>query len=128
ATWHKPIIVLCNQNSFSNAEIFSHSIKTLGRGKLVGVQTAGGVLSTGGTTIMDAGLLRLPFRGWYLVQNGQDMELNGARPDIEIWPRPGEMPLGADVQLAKAVQVLQDDVKAEKAKPPFQPKKASERK
>ncbi|HEV3146667.1 MAG TPA: S41 family peptidase [Gemmataceae bacterium] len=128
ATWHKPIVVLCNQNSFSNAEIFSHSIKTLGRGKLIGVQTAGGVISTGGTAIMDAGLLRLPFRGWYLVKDGQDMELNGARPDVEIWPRPGDMPRGKDDQLEKAVAVLQDEVMAEKAKQPFQPKKASERK
>ncbi|MGH7227066.1 MAG: S41 family peptidase, partial [Gemmataceae bacterium] len=29
ATWSKPIVVVCNQNSFSNAEIFSHAIKTL---------------------------------------------------------------------------------------------------
>ena len=40
ATWDKPVVVLCNQNSFSNAEIFSHAVKTLGRGKLVGVPTA----------------------------------------------------------------------------------------
>ena len=42
ASWTKPIVVLCNQNSFSNAEIFSHAIKTLKRGRLVGVPTAGG--------------------------------------------------------------------------------------
>ena len=41
ATWRKPIVVLCNQNSFSNAEIFSHAIRALGRGKVVGVPTAG---------------------------------------------------------------------------------------
>src|SRR5204863_7640878 len=77
-TWNKPIVVLCNQNSFSNAEIFSHAIKTLKRGQLVGVPTAGGVISTGGTPIMDAGFLRLPFRGWYTVGHGPDMELHGA--------------------------------------------------
>ena len=60
ATWNKPIVVLCNQNSFSNAEIFAHAIKTLQRGKLVGVPTAGGVISTGARTIMDVGVLRLP--------------------------------------------------------------------
>ncbi len=49
ATWNKPIIVLCNQNSFSNAEIFSHAIKTLKRGRLVGVPTSGSVISTGGS-------------------------------------------------------------------------------
>ena len=55
ATWSKPIVVLCNQNSFSNAEIFAHAIQTLHRGKLVGVPTAGGVISTGSTSILDVG-------------------------------------------------------------------------
>lgn len=127
ATWNKPIIVLCNQNSFSNAEIFSHAIKTLGRGKLVGVPTAGGVISTGGTAIMDFGFLRLPFRGWYLIGTGEDLELNGAVPDIVIWPKPGDLPSGKDEQLAKAVEVLLADVKVWKARPELKLRKASER-
>ena len=36
--YRRPIAVLCNQNSFSNAEIFAHAVETLGRGQLVGVQ------------------------------------------------------------------------------------------
>ena len=110
ATWTKPITVLCDQNSFSNAEIFSHAIKTLKRGPLVGVPTAGGVISTGGTTIMDVGFLRLPFRGWYVVGTGDDMELNGAVPDVLIWKTPGDAAQGKDVQLAKAVEVLAAEV------------------
>ncbi len=86
-TWSKPIVVLCNQNSFSNAEIFAHAVKVLGRGKLVGVPTAGGVISTGAASIMDIGTLRMPFRGWFKSDDGEDMELNGAQPDIVIWPR-----------------------------------------
>lgn len=128
ATWHKPIIVLCNQNSFSNAEIFSHAIKNLGRGKLVGVPTAGGVISTGATTVMDVGLLRLPFRGWYDIKSGQDMELNGATPDVIIWNEPGDLAKGKDRQLEKAVGLLLTDVENEKAKPKLTPKYATERK
>lgn len=60
ATWDKPIVVLCNQNSFSNAEIFSHAIRVLGRGRLVGVRTAGGVISSGSASVMDLGTLRQP--------------------------------------------------------------------
>jgi tricorn protease len=127
ATWNKPIVVLCNQNSFSNAEIFSHAIQTLKRGQLVGVPTAGGVISTGGTQIMDAGFLRLPFRGWYLLDNGEDMELNGAVPQHVVWPQPGEMPQGKDAQLAKGVEVLLADVKAWKERPLPPLHKASER-
>jgi tricorn protease len=127
ATWNKPIIVLCNQNSFSNAEIFSHAIKKLKRGKLVGVPTAGGVISTGGTQVMDVGFLRLPFRGWFVLPTGEDMELNGAVPDYIVWNKPGEMPNGKDAQLDKAVQVLLEDVTAWKARPMPHLNKASER-
>lgn len=127
ATWSKPIIVLCNQNSFSNAEIFSHAIKTLQRGKLVGVPTAGGVISTGGTQVMDVGFLRLPFRGWFVLPTGEDMELNGAVPDYIVWNEPGEMPSGEDAQLEKAIEVLLEDVKAWKSRPTPVLRKASER-
>ncbi len=117
ATWSKPIVVLCNQNSYSNAEIFSHAIKALGRGKLVGVQTAGGVVSTGVARVNDIGVLRAPFRGWFSIRDGKDMELNGAEPDFIVWPVPGEMPAGIDKQLEKGVEVLLDEVKKVPALP-----------
>ena len=128
ATWNKPIAVLCNQNSFSNAEIFSHAIKTLKRGQLIGVPTAGGVISTGSTGIMDVGTLRVPFRGWYVPGTGQDMELNGAQPDHVLWPQPGDFARGLDVQLQKAIAVLQADVTAWKQRPQPTLRKASARK
>jgi len=92
------------------------------------VPTAGGVISTGATEIMDVGKLRLPFRGWYLLGDGKDMELNGAVPDHVLWSAPGDLPRGVDAQLQKAIEVLREDVTAWKQKP--QPKllKASERK
>jgi tricorn protease len=126
-SWTKPVVVLCNQNSFSNAEIFSHAIKTLKRGQLVGVPTAGGVISTGGTPVMDLGFLRLPFRGWFLVNDGEDMELNGAVPHHVIWPEPGDLPRGKDVQLQKAVEVLLRDVQTWKQRPQPRLRKATER-
>ena len=116
ATWHKPIVVLCNQNSYSNAEIFSHAIRNLRRGKLIGTPTAGGVISTGSRSVMDVGTIRLPFRGWFVKATGQDMELNGAVPHITIWPRPAEIPNGIDRQLNKAVQTLQRDIRKWKAR------------
>ncbi|MFK7912211.1 MAG: S41 family peptidase [Akkermansiaceae bacterium] len=117
ATWNKPIIVLCNQNSFSNAEIFAHAIRNLNRGKVVGVATAGGVISTGSASILDAGTMRLPFRGWFTSHDGKDMELNGAQPHITVWNKPGEFSSGKDVQLEKAVQILLEESK----KAPSQP-------
>lgn len=127
ATWNKPIVVLCNQNSFSNAEIFSHAIKGLKRGKVVGVPTAGGVISTGSAGIMDVGILRRPFRGWFVAGSGQDMELNGAVPHIIVWPQPGEIPTGKDRQIEAAVKALLKDIRKRDKKTPPDLIKASER-
>ena len=118
---------MCNQNSYSNAEIFSHAIKNLGRGKLVGVATAGGVISTGSATVMDVGTVRLPFRGWFVKDTGEDMELNGAVPDFIVWPEPNELPNGTDRQLSKAIEVLKEEIEAWKAIPKQELRKATER-
>ncbi|MFG0318382.1 MAG: S41 family peptidase, partial [Planctomycetota bacterium JB042] len=128
ATWNKPIVVLCDQDSFSNAEIFSHAIKHLGRGTLVGAPTAGGVISTGSQRLLDRfGMVRMPFRGWYLLDTGEDMERNGCVPHHVVWPWPGELPRGEDVQLETAVRVLTEDVEEWKARPRPALRKASER-
>jgi tricorn protease len=127
ARWSRPVIVLCDQNSFSNAEIFSHATRTLGRGRVVGVPTAGGVISTGGAQVMGFATLRLPFRGWFVKTTGQDMELNGCVPDVVLWPQPGEMPAGKDRQLTKAVELLLEDVAQWKARPRPKLEKKSER-
>ena len=74
ASWHKPIVVLCNQNSFSNAEIFSHAVKTLKRGKVVGVPTAGAVISTGGTSVMEQTLSQM---FWKKVEPGDALQISG---------------------------------------------------
>ena len=111
ASWNKPIVVICNQNSFSNAEIFSHAIKTIDRGKLVGTPTAGGVISTGSATILELGRMRLPGRGWFLPHNGEDMELYGAVPHFIVDVRPGDLSSGKDPQLDKAIEVLKKEVK-----------------
>jgi tricorn protease len=127
ATWDKPVTVLCNQNSYSNAEIFSHAIRLLKRGQVVGTPTAGGVISTGGTRILDVGTLRLPFRGWYGLESGIDMELNGAQPHHLVWPKPGDAAKGIDRQLTKAIEVLTAEVEAWSQRPQPKLRKASER-
>ena len=76
----------------------------------MGVPTAGGVLGTFYVPIMDVGWLRVPYRGWFLLGDGEDMEHNGAVPDYVIWPAPDEMSRGKDEQLAKAIEVLQKEV------------------
>jgi tricorn protease len=112
-----PMAMLCNEKSFSNAEIISHAFKTLGRGPLVGQQTAGGVISTGSEELVDGTSVRLPFRGWYLF-DGTDMEENGAMPDFVVAQTPEDEVKGADLQLEKAVEELMRTLPAKKSERP----------
>ena len=97
--------MLCNEKSFSNAEIISHAFKTMKRGKLVGQQTAGGVISTGGTALIDGTTVRIPFRGWFLP-DGTCEERNGATPDILVPQTPEDEAKEYDGQLKTAVDDL----------------------
>lgn len=105
----KPVDMLCNEKSFSNAEIVSHAFKTLGRGHLVGQTTYGGVISTGGWRLIDGTFVRQPFRGWFII-DGTDMENHGAVPDVLVPPDPedeaADQPYGYDRQLKAAVDDL----------------------
>jgi len=104
--WSKPIVAMCNEWSFSNAEIFPHAIKGLKRGKVVGAPTGGLVISTGGIRLIDGATFRVPFRGWYALYSGLDQELNGCIPDVIIWEQPGDAAKGIDRQLQRAVEEL----------------------
>ena len=102
----KPSIALCNQTSYSNAEIFSHAFKTLDHGTLVGMPTFGAVISTGGQRLINGSFVRMPFRAWYVKATGENMELGPAVPDIEIENSPNSKAEGRDEQLRKAVETL----------------------
>ena len=100
-----PINMLCNEKSFSNAEIIAHAFKTLERGTLVGQQTYGGVISTGATRLIDGTMVRLPFRGWFVI-DGTDMENHGAIPNLVVDQTPEAESRNDDEQLKAAVDDL----------------------
>lgn len=104
--YSREISVLINENSFSNAEIFAHAIKTIGRGKIVGTATYGGVISTGAASLIDGTQVRTPGRGWYVSKDHQDMDLLGAQPDIAVLQTPADEAAGKDPQLEAAVKEL----------------------
>ena len=99
-------MALCNEGSYSNAEIFSHAYQSLGIGKLVGVPTNGSVISTGGRQLMDGSFVRLPFRAWYTKATDKNQELGPAIPDILVENAPDWIATGEDIQLKIAVETL----------------------
>ncbi|WNB18622.1 S41 family peptidase [Marivirga arenosa] len=106
ASWTKPSVALCNQNSYSNAEIFSHAYKTLDLGTLVGTPTFGAVISTGGAGLQDGSYIRVPFRAWYVKATEENMENGPAVPDVIIDNPPAYKAKNVDPQLKKSVEVL----------------------
>ncbi len=110
AAMTKPSIALCNQASYSNAEIFSHAYKHLGHGTLVGMPTFGAVISTGGLGLINGSFVRMPFRAWYVKATGENMELGPAVPDVLIENAPDARAKGEDEQLRKAVEVLLEQI------------------
>ena len=108
--WTRPLNVLINEHSFSNAEIFAHAIQTTKRGRLIGTATFGGVISTGAFTLIDGTTVRMPFRGWFLP-DGTDMEEHGAKPEVDVAQTPADEAAGKDAQLEAAVQDLLKQVK-----------------
>ncbi len=104
--WNKPSIALCNENSYSNAEIFSHAYKNLGIGTLVGKPTFGAVISTSGQGLVDGSFIRMPYRAWFIKANDKNMEKVPAVPDIDIDNSPDCKAKGVDEQLKKACEEL----------------------
>ncbi|MCD4750653.1 MAG: hypothetical protein K8R59_14880 [Thermoanaerobaculales bacterium] len=117
AAWAHPAVTLCNEDSYSNAEIFSHAFKTFERGQLVGNTTFGAVISTGGTRLPNGAWVRLPMRGWYVADSSMNMENNGAVPDVLVLQPPSEdTQVLEDTQLRRAVDVLLSTIETDPRK------------
>jgi tricorn protease len=101
----KPIILITNEHSGSNTEMFSEGFRQLGLGKVVGMPTAGAVIWTWGWRLMDGTSFRLP-RFQVSTLSGENIE-GAARPvDIEVDRPLGEAERGIDSQLDVAIEQL----------------------
>ncbi len=100
-----PTILVTNQHSLSDAEDFTEGYRSLKLGKVVGEPTAGWIIYTGGTQLIDGSNLRLP--GIRITDaNGHDMEMHPRPVDIPVERPVGESYTGHDSQLDAAVKEL----------------------
>jgi tricorn protease len=119
--WTKPVVLLINNRSYSDAEIFPHAFRSLGLGKLVGEPTGGMVIGTSAVRLVDGSEFRIPGTGVF-TDKGVNMEKEGVRPDVVVEPHPDQLARGVDAQLDKAVEVLRAEVLAYKnARAPHMP-------
>jgi tricorn protease len=108
--WTKPMAVMTNNRSYSDAEIFPHAFRALGLGKVVGQATGGFVIGTGSARLIDGSSFRVPRIGVY-TNKGVNMEKQGVIPDVAVEVTPDDWARGIDGQLLKAVDVVTADVR-----------------
>jgi len=113
-TFYGPMVVMQNERSTSDAEMFPDGFRTLGLGKVVGVTTYGAVIGTGSYRLMDGSMIRTPGSGVWNVR-GTNLENYGVPPDIHVDNTPEDFLKGRDAQLEKAVEVLKEEMKKRKS-------------
>ena len=105
-----PMVVMQNERSASDAEMFPDGFRALGLGKLIGVPTYGAVIGTGSYRLLDGSSIRTPGAGVYTAK-GENMENFGVQPDIYVDNTPESFLAGRDLQIEKAVEELLSQVK-----------------
>jgi tricorn protease len=105
-----PMVVMENERSTSDAEVFPDGFRTLGLGKVVGKTTYGAVIGTGAYRLLDGSSIRTPGTGLWNVK-GYNLENYGVPPDVDVDNTPEDFLAGRDAQIEKAVEVLQQEIK-----------------
>lgn len=106
----KPIVVLVNEHSLSDAEVTSNGIKTLGMAKIIGTETYRWIIFTSSVRLIDGSTCRMPAWGCYNLK-GEDMEFVGVKPDIYVKNTFKDRLEGKDPQLDAAIKEVLSQMK-----------------
>ena len=109
--FYGPMVVMQNERSASDAEMFPAGFRALGLGKVIGVPTMGAVIGTGSYTLLDGSAIRTPGTGVW-TSTGQNMENYGVPPDVLVDNTPTDFARRRDAQIDKAVDVLKAELAA----------------
>ncbi len=101
----KPIVLLVNEQSLSDAEMTAAGFKALKLGKIIGTETYRWIIFTSAKSLVDGSMYRVPAWGCYTL-DGDDLELTGVSPDIYVKNTFMDRLEGKDPQLERAVQEL----------------------
>jgi C-terminal processing protease CtpA/Prc len=106
----KPIVLLINEQSLSDAEMTSQGFKALKLGKIVGNETYRWIIFTSGIGLVDGSNVRMPAWGCYSL-DGKDLEKSGVQPDILVINSFEDKLNGRDPQLDKAIEEILKQLK-----------------
>lgn len=118
-THYGPKVLLINQYSASDGDLFPYGFRKLGLGPIIGVRSWGGVVGiTGSLPFVDGGDLRKPeFASFSSDKSEWIIEGHGVDPDIIVDNDPYKEFMGIDDQLSKAIEVIKEKLKDYKELP-----------
>lgn len=126
--WNMPyafrghIVVLVNENTYSDGEAFADGFKKLELGTTIGTRTWGGeIWLSSSNRLSDNGLARAPMTGVYGDNGEWLIEGHGFVPDIEVDNLPHATFNGQDSQLDAAINHLLKLIKEDPRKVPAVP-------
>lgn len=106
----KPIVLLINEQSLSDAEMTAAGFKELKLGKVIGTETYRWIIFTSGKGLVDGSFYRLPAWGCYTL-DGKNIETEGVKPDIYVKNTFKDRLEGKDPQLERAVSEILKELK-----------------
>jgi tricorn protease len=106
----KPIILLVNEQSLSDAEMTATGFRQLKLGKIIGTETYRWIIFTSGKGLVDGSFYRLPSWGCYTL-DGKNIEKEGVKPDITVVNTFLDRLNGTDPQLDKAIETILQELK-----------------
>ncbi|WP_421795281.1 S41 family peptidase [Haliscomenobacter sp.] len=106
----KPIVLLVNEPSLSDAEMTTEGFKRLKLGTVVGTETYRWIIFTSGKGLVDGSFYRLPSWGCYSM-DGKDLEITGVKPDVYVKNTFKDRLEGKDPQLDKAIDLILEKMK-----------------
>lgn len=103
--YHGPVVVLVDEFSGSSSEVMSGGLQSVGRAKVVGRTTVGGVLPSVRIPLPTGAMLQAAI-ALYKTAKGEVLEGAGVKPDVEIPVRRTDLVNGKDAVLEKALEQL----------------------
>ena len=101
----KPIVLLINEQSLSDAEMTAQGFKALKLGTIMGNETYRWIIFTSGVGLVDGSNVRMPGWGCYSLE-GKDLEMSGVQPDIKVINSFDDKLKGRDPQIDRAVDEI----------------------
>jgi len=106
----KPIVLLMNEQSLSDAEMTATGFRALKLGKIIGTETYRWIIFTSGKGLVDGSFYRLPAWGCYTL-DGKNIEREGVAPDVYIKQTFVDRLEGRDPQLDRAIDELMSELR-----------------